>query len=231
MNSTIKDRAAIDFAVAFYDALAAGEDVEFAFELGCSLLVNLNEHQTPVLKKKLINPVIDKTLSKRIFISYKRNVEPDKPVAMQILQALSQQHQVFIDQRMLVGTRWAEHIEAELRQADYFIVLLSSRSVYSEMVEAEIRMAYELAQVQQGRPAILPVRLANEGLQSVVVDLISLGGVKVTAEQWYLGFLTVIEDTLLLNTDVSFVSSVGAQGIAPISWLVINTNNNQQLTP
>jgi hypothetical protein len=161
MKSTIKDRAAIDFAVAFYDALAAGEDVEFAFELGCSLLVNLNEHQTPVLKKKQpINSVTEKTISKRIFISYKRNVEPDEPVAMQILQALSQQHQVFIDQRMLVGTRWAEHIEAELRQADYFIVLLSARSVYSEMVEAEIRMACELAQVQQGRPVILPVRLA-----------------------------------------------------------------------
>ncbi|MCJ8281444.1 MAG: CHAT domain-containing protein [Rivularia sp. ALOHA_DT_140] len=52
MNSGIGDKAAIDFAVAFYDALAAGEDVEFAFELGCSQLVRLKENQTPVLKMR-----------------------------------------------------------------------------------------------------------------------------------------------------------------------------------
>lgn len=51
MNQAIGDKAAINFAVAFYDALGAGEEVEFAFELGCSQLVGLKEHQTPVLKK------------------------------------------------------------------------------------------------------------------------------------------------------------------------------------
>lgn len=52
MNQAIGDKAAINFAVAFYDALAAGEDVEFAFELGCSQLVGLKENQTPILKIK-----------------------------------------------------------------------------------------------------------------------------------------------------------------------------------
>lgn len=52
MNRAIGDKAAINFAVAFYDALAAGEDVEFAFELGRSQLVGLKESQTPVLKVK-----------------------------------------------------------------------------------------------------------------------------------------------------------------------------------
>lgn len=52
MNRTIGDKAAINFAVAFYDALAAGEDVEFAFELGCSQLIGLKENQTPVLKMR-----------------------------------------------------------------------------------------------------------------------------------------------------------------------------------
>ena len=52
MNQAIGDKAAIKFAVAFYDGLAAGEDVEFAFELGCSQLVGLKENQTPVLKIK-----------------------------------------------------------------------------------------------------------------------------------------------------------------------------------
>lgn len=51
MNSAIGDKAAIKFAVTFYDALGAGEGVEFAFDLGCSQLVGLKERQTPVLKK------------------------------------------------------------------------------------------------------------------------------------------------------------------------------------
>ena len=52
MNRVIGDKAAINFAVAFYDALAAGENVEFAFELGRSQLIDLQENQTPVLKTK-----------------------------------------------------------------------------------------------------------------------------------------------------------------------------------
>ncbi|ARV57430.1 ATPase [Nostocales cyanobacterium HT-58-2] len=161
MNRQIGDKAAINFAVAFYDALAAGEGMEFAYELGCSQLIGLKEHQTPVLKRKsLNNPIPEKTTRQRLFISYKRDFEPDEPVALQVYQALSQQHEVFLDQRMLVGTRWAERIEVEIRQADFLIVFLSERSVHSEMVEQEIKMAHEFAQVQGGRPAILPVRLA-----------------------------------------------------------------------
>ncbi|PSB29437.1 hypothetical protein [Stenomitos frigidus] len=50
---------------------------------------------------------------RRIFISYKREVEPDEQIALQIFQTLNQHHQVFIDQTMTVGTRWAEQIETD----------------------------------------------------------------------------------------------------------------------
>ncbi len=56
MNTAIGDKAAINFAVAFYDALGAGEDVQFAYDLGCSQLVGLNEDSTPVLKITEIHP-------------------------------------------------------------------------------------------------------------------------------------------------------------------------------
>ena len=56
MNQAIGDKAAIAFAVAFYDALGAGEEVEFAYNLGCSQLVGLKEDQTPVLKTTSIRP-------------------------------------------------------------------------------------------------------------------------------------------------------------------------------
>src|SRR5262245_16629387 len=91
----------------------------------------------------------------RIFISYKRNVHPDEQVALQVFQALSERHDVFIDQTMLVGARWAERIEAELRRADFLITFLSPQSVHSEMVKGEIETAHNLAQEQAGRPAIL----------------------------------------------------------------------------
>ena len=38
MNKAIGDKAAIAFAIGFYDALGAGRDVEFAFKLGCAAI-------------------------------------------------------------------------------------------------------------------------------------------------------------------------------------------------
>lgn len=54
MDKAIGDKAAIAFAVSFYDALGAGESVEFAYRLGCNAiqLAGIEEHLTPKLKKK-----------------------------------------------------------------------------------------------------------------------------------------------------------------------------------
>ncbi|MEO1209253.1 MAG: TIR domain-containing protein [Cyanobacteria bacterium J06638_20] len=54
MNQAIGDRAAIAFAVGFYDALGAGRDVEFAYKLGCAAIrmEGIAEHLTPVLLKQ-----------------------------------------------------------------------------------------------------------------------------------------------------------------------------------
>jgi len=52
MNQSITDKAAIDFAVGFYDALGSGKDVEFAFKLGRSQLVRFGEHEIPILLKR-----------------------------------------------------------------------------------------------------------------------------------------------------------------------------------
>ncbi len=96
----------------------------------------------------------------RIFISYKRGGEPDDQVAGAIYDALSQHHDVFIDRLLPVGVRWVEQIEAELARSDFLIVLLSARSIHSEMVLAEIETAHRLGGERGARPAILPVRLA-----------------------------------------------------------------------
>ncbi|MBK7407608.1 MAG: CHAT domain-containing protein [Saprospirales bacterium] len=53
MNTAVPDKAAVEFSEAFYDALGAGRNIDFAFELGCSAieLYNLKAEDIPVLKK------------------------------------------------------------------------------------------------------------------------------------------------------------------------------------
>lgn len=54
MNQAIGDKAAIAFAIGFYQALGAGRSIEDAFKLGCVQikLQGINENLTPVLTKK-----------------------------------------------------------------------------------------------------------------------------------------------------------------------------------
>ncbi len=54
MNQAIGDKAAIAFAIGFYQALGAGRTIEDAYKLGCVQirLQGIPEHLTPVLIKK-----------------------------------------------------------------------------------------------------------------------------------------------------------------------------------
>ena len=99
----------------------------------------------------------------RVFLSYKRNQEPDQSLAREIVGGLADAgHSVFIDQRLTVGQAWAREIESQVRQSDYLIVFLTAESSRSEMVRGEIEIARQNA-AAGSRPQILPVRLAFEG--------------------------------------------------------------------
>lgn len=101
----------------------------------------------------------------RVFISYKRNVTPDEPIAKEVFEALSKDHDVFIDRLITVGTRWAARIEEEIAQSDYIIIFLSKDSVHSEMILGEVALAANMIK-EQGRPVMLPVRLQfNDSLR------------------------------------------------------------------
>jgi hypothetical protein len=56
MQMEIKDKAALEFAVGFYDALGAGRSIENAFEFGQNAIQlkfpDIPEHSIPVLKKR-----------------------------------------------------------------------------------------------------------------------------------------------------------------------------------
>lgn len=58
MSRAIADHAAIEFAIGFYDAIAAGEEYEVAYRFGCNAieLSGLADHHIPVLIKR--NPAV-----------------------------------------------------------------------------------------------------------------------------------------------------------------------------
>ena len=55
MGQEIGDIAAIDFSVAFYDALGAGKSIDFAYKLACNAIQwsGSLEHLTPILKTQI----------------------------------------------------------------------------------------------------------------------------------------------------------------------------------
>ncbi len=159
MVKEISDRAAIEFAVGYYDALGAGKSYEDAFQFGSNAiqLKCLPENLTPLLK---VNPDLSlHTPAIRIFFCYKSMVEPDKTIAHEVARALKEKgYYVFIDKDLPVGLDWWRQIDEELKDADFFISFLSENAVKSEMVKGEIRKAFTLNK-EKGRPIILPVRL------------------------------------------------------------------------
>jgi hypothetical protein len=109
-------------------------------------------------------PYYNPTQPARLFICYKRHVEPDQRLAVYLDQFfVSYGHQVFIDQTLRTGDVWLEQIDEQIQASDFLIVLLSKESADSEMVQAEVSRAYEYRKLQ-GHPNILPVRLAYQGL-------------------------------------------------------------------
>ena len=67
----------------------------------------------------------------KIFISYKRNIEPDTPVATAVYEALRKEHEVFIDTTIQVGQNWAERIQTAIKESDYLISFLSGNSHFN----------------------------------------------------------------------------------------------------
>lgn len=97
----------------------------------------------------------------RIFISYKRNIDPDDRLANNLFSLLNKDHEVFIDKSIKIGSEWAKEINEKLNSAEYFIPLISKNSIESDMVVGEIETAYRLSK-KNGIPVILPVMVSFE---------------------------------------------------------------------
>ncbi len=177
MNQPIGDPAAISFARGFYTSLGNGGGYKAAYEMGRTAieLEGIDEGATPVLRTRtgrVMNESFDsaqgageKRATKRVFISY-RDRSPDKDLAQTFYEAfLGAGYAAFMAAESIqLGEAWQARISTELRQCDYFLLLLSPLSATSEMVTEEVKRAKALqdqrvAQQQQARPSILPIRV------------------------------------------------------------------------
>jgi hypothetical protein len=100
----------------------------------------------------------------RVFISYKRDVPLDSALARYLYDYLGQHGcRPFIDLEILPGFDWTQEIDRHIKDCDFFVVLLSETSVRSEMVQAEVKRAYDYRQIQE-RPQSIPIRVAYREL-------------------------------------------------------------------
>lgn len=177
MNQPIGDPAAVCFARGFYTSLGNGGSYEAAYEMGRTAieLEGMSEGATPVLRTRA-GRVIDEPFDyaqgagkggrdggkgERVFISY-RDEGADKGLAQVFFEAfVAAGYGAFMASKSIrLGEAWRDRINTELRQCDYFLLLLSPLSATSEMVTEEVKRARALKdQRADGQPVIWPIRV------------------------------------------------------------------------
>ena len=165
MNQAIGDKAAIAFAVGFYDALGAGRPIEFAYKLGCAAirLEGIAENLTPVLLKQ--STTGDATVQPKpyastppvptaptanepveVFISYSHKDEDLKDELYIHLANLTRQNKIkpWQDRAIEAGTEWDAEIKARLESAGVILLLITPRFIASEYCfDKEMQRAME----------------------------------------------------------------------------------------
>lgn len=180
MNKEIGDKAAIAFAVGFYDALGAGRNVEFAYKLGCAAirLEGIAENLTPVLLKQ--EPTGDTTVQPKpyesipptppvpttsaasepieVFISYSHKDEDLKDELYIHLANLTRQNKIkpWQDRAIEAGTEWDTEIKARLESAGVILLLITPRFIASEYCfDKEMQRAME--RHSTGAARVIPI--------------------------------------------------------------------------
>jgi class 3 adenylate cyclase len=96
----------------------------------------------------------------KVVLLYKRGSSVDEHVLLKLEAGLKADGaNVFIDRHLQIGVAWAQEIERRIREADAVVPILSPESYKSEMLEFELQTAHLAAQMQGGKPRLLPVRI------------------------------------------------------------------------
>lgn len=187
MNRSIDDKAAIEFAVGFYDALGAGRSVEFAYKLGCSAiqLAGVSGHDIPVLissnttqtdaassvtpsvtsgvaQTMPANPLPSSSEPKAIevFFSYAHEDEKLRDELAKHIKMLERQGVItaWYDRDISGGTEWKQSIVQQLDRANIILLLISSDFLASDFCwSVELKRAME--RHEAGEVRVIPIIL------------------------------------------------------------------------
>ncbi|ABW33414.1 TIR domain-containing protein [Acaryochloris marina] len=183
MKRAIQDKAAISFAVGFYDALGSGRDVEFAFKLGCAAirLEGIEEHLTPILIKK---PTTEETKDQdqpkaqtpptpapspmipdaddplKVFISYSHKDDDLREELVTHLANLKRQGKIaaWHDRAIEAGEEWKSQIDSKLESAQMILLLVSPDFIASDYCY-DIEMQRAIARHDEGTAQVIPIIL------------------------------------------------------------------------
>jgi hypothetical protein len=135
-----------------------------------------------------------------IFISHKRDVALDDDTAMRLAEDLGPLcEDVYLDLLMPLGVDWEALLEEKLRDSDFVIVLISAHSnEESKWVRTELTYAEHYNRTQEGRPAIIPVRLGYRELYKPRIDALigQFQALDWNLEDYEEGLLKPLRDTL-----------------------------------
>ena len=182
MSQTIGDRAAIEFAVGFYDALGAGRSVKFAHKLGCSAIrmAGIADNLTPVLiqKPELIgitaspsNEAVPQSVKPEltsdsgnqvieVFFSYAHEDEKLRDELAKHLKLLERQKVItaWYDREITAGTEWSGQIDEHLERAKIILLLVSADFLASDYCyDVELKRAMERHEAEEAR--VIPIIL------------------------------------------------------------------------
>lgn len=182
MNQAIGDKAAIAFAVGFYDALGAGRPIEFAYKLGCNAIrmEGIAENLTPVLLKQsttgdaIVQPQPDvpsppiapaPTASSanepiEVFISYSHRDDDLRQELDIHLANLKRQKKIaaWHDRAIEAGEEWEAQIKRNLESAQIILLLISPLFMASDYCY-DIEMQRAIERHNAGTARVIPIIL------------------------------------------------------------------------
>jgi hypothetical protein len=181
MSRSIGDKAAIEFAVSFYDALGAGRDVPFAYKLAKNAiqLSGIPEHLTPVLEiapkptavDSLIQPVPSAPRRRQDLEQQKDNRQAERELLGGKAKRLLLENRKFVGAGVALwvmvggGIYWWRSQQSASRPSDKLPLISKTSGIdYTPLLNLLVAKKWEEADVKTDAMMIQAVRKSTDSL-------------------------------------------------------------------
>lgn len=173
ISQELNRQAAIEFSIGFYDALGAGRNVEFAYEIGCSAIplagFNLNPQPNLFIKetppasipvRPENNQLADNNQAIEIFFSYAHEDEKLRNELAKHLKLLERQKVIssWYDRDITAGDDWKQEIQQHLQTAQVILLLISADFLASDFCWG-VELAQAMTRHENKQALVIPVIL------------------------------------------------------------------------